>query len=121
MRNQVSLSGEPPVRCQRCGRRLRAAQSVAASLGPGCRARIRAAALSDALRAWTGQQIDKALELITDKGIVRAGMAGVFRTVSSDGQSCYLSAATGCNCRAGLNGRRCYHTAAVVILLAREV
>lgn len=83
-------------------------RSAAAGLGPGCRARIRAAALSEALRAYTAEQISKALELIAGKGIVVSGVAGVFRTVSSDGTAYYLTAASGqCNCRAGLNGRRC--------------
>ncbi len=101
--------------CQRCGRILTAAVSIAKGYGPGCRARIRAAAAaSAALRDFTVSQIDRARELIADLGIVPSGFAGVFRTVSSTGQEYYLTSPSGCNCRAGLNGRRCYHRAAVI-------
>jgi len=106
-------------RCLRCHRILRAQRSLAAGYGPGCRARIRAAALTEALRDFSAAQLEKARELVADKGVIRTGFAGVFRTVSTDGASYYLTAATGqCNCRAGLNGRRCYHVAAAVMMQA---
>src|SRR5258707_1361523 len=55
-------------RCLRCRRKLRAAASIAASYGPVCRARIRAAALAAALAEFTAAQVDKARELLADGG-----------------------------------------------------
>jgi hypothetical protein len=49
----------------------------------------------DPRRAYTAEQVSKALELIADKGIVASRMARVFRSVSSDGTAYYLSAASG--------------------------
>jgi len=115
----TSGTGTEQVRCLRCHRILQAQKSLSEGYGPGCRARIRAAAMAEALRDFTATQVDKARELIGDKGIVRTGFAGVFRVVSTDGSAYYLTAATGqCNCRAGLNGRRCYHVAAAVMVQA---
>ena len=104
------------VRCLRCHRPLRAARSIKAAYGPGCRARIRAAALAAALRDFTTAQIDKARELIADGGMVPTGFARVWRTVSTDGSAYYLSAPEACNCTGGRFGRRCYHSAAATIL-----
>lgn len=107
-------------RCLRCHRVLRSATSIKAGMGAWCRARVRAAALAEALREWSEAQVEKARELIADGGIVRTNRDGIFRAVSSDGTQNYLVAVTGnCNCRAGLLARRCYHTAAAVILSAR--
>ncbi len=66
-----------PVRCLRCGRALSATASVRTGYGPGCRARIRAAAVADALRDFTAAQVDKARELIADGAIVPTGFARV--------------------------------------------
>jgi hypothetical protein len=121
MKGNIKSRPTEQVHCMRCGRNLRAAASVAAGFGPGCRARIRAAAMTVAVKDFSQAQVDKARELIADKGIIRTGFAGVFRTVSSDGAAYYLTAASGqCNCRAGLNGRRCYHVAAAVMVQARR-
>jgi hypothetical protein len=67
------------IRCLRCGRTLRAATSVKASYGPTCRARIRAAALAQALTDFTANQVDKARELITDGGLIPTNREGVRR------------------------------------------
>ena len=73
----------------------------------------------DPRRAYTAEQVSKALELIADKGIVVSGMVKVFRAVSSDGTAYYLTAASVQRYRrAGLNGRRCY-LAAVAALMYR--
>ena len=112
----MSSQGCGTRKCLRCGRTLRAAQSVAEGYGRGCKARIRAAALAAALRDFTTAQIDKARELIADGGMVPAGFARVWRTVSTDGSAYYLSAPETCNCRGALYGRRCYHSAAATIL-----
>ena len=116
MESNTSVAGQ--VHCLRCHRPLRAARSVAAGYGPGCRARIRAAALADAVKGYTAAQVDKARELIADGGMVPTGFARVWRTVSSDGSSYYLSAPETCNCAGGRHGRRCYHSAAAAILAA---
>jgi hypothetical protein len=111
-----------PVSCLRCGRKLRSAASIRHGYGAWCRARIRAAAIAEAVKDFSAAQVDKARELIADKGIVPTNRAGIFRAVSSDGTQNYLVAITGnCNCRAGLLARRCYHTAAAVILSARGI
>lgn len=104
--------------CLRCGRALRSAASISQGFGPVCRARIIAAAKVTSLADFSKAQQDKAADLIGDKGIVPTGHAGVWRTVSSDGSTFYLTAPAGCNCPAGLNGRRCYHSAAATLLAA---
>jgi hypothetical protein len=59
-------------RCLRpgCGRKLTAPASVKAGYGPVCRARIRAAALAEAVKDFTAKQVEKARELIADGGLV---------------------------------------------------
>jgi Family of unknown function (DUF6011) len=105
-------------RCLRCGRNLTAAASVTAGYGRMCKARIIAAAKVVELAGFTAAQRDKAAELIGDKGIVPTGLAGVWRTVSSKGDSYYLTDIWACNCRAGRGGRPCYHRLAARILAA---
>jgi len=104
--------------CLRCGRKLRAAASITRGYGPGCRARILAAAKLTALAGFTADQISKARELIEDGGVARI-RRGIYRMASSDGTRTYLTAATGqCNCPAGLRGRACYHAATARIVSA---
>lgn len=104
--------------CLRCGRTITAAASIKAQYGPGCRARIRAAALTEAVKGFTAAQADKARQLIDDGGIV-AIRQGIFRASASNGTDFYLVAVTGqCNCPAGLRSRACYHFAAARIMNA---
>lgn len=105
-------------RCMRCGRRLQAAASIAAGYGSGCRARIRTAARTADLAAWTQRQLEDARELIEDGGVVPTSRPDVFRTVSSDGLEIHLTHPGACNCPAGLRSVRCYHRAAVALVLA---
>ncbi len=105
-------------RCLRCGRALRSVKSLAASYGPVCRARIRAAALAAAVADFTAAQVTKARELISDGGLVPTRRPGVFRAVSSDGTASYLTHSAACNCPAGLRGRSCYHSLSVRIVSA---
>jgi Family of unknown function (DUF6011) len=110
-----------PVRCLRpgCGRVLRAAASVKAGYGPVCRARIRAAALAEAVKGWAAEQVEKARQLIADNGLVPTRRPGVFRAVSSNGLDTYLTHSAVCNCPAGLRRRKpCYHVLAARIVLA---
>ncbi len=108
------------VKCQGCGRTLRAAASVAAGRGPQCRARVRrAAAVIDAKPG----QVTKALELIADGGIVPTSRRGVFRTVGSKGDVIYLTHSNTCTCPSGLRrltACTCYHSVAARLLLAAD-
>jgi hypothetical protein len=69
---------------------------------------MRAAALAQAVKDFTTEQVGKARELIADGGIVR--------TRPSDGVTLYSAHFAGCSCPAGIHGRRCYHVAAVRII-----
>lgn len=114
----VNGTGAGQANCLRCGRALRSAAGISQGFGPVCRARLIAAAAVTSLADFTRAQQDKAADLIGDKGIVPTGHAGVWRTVSSNGQAFYLTAPEACNCPAGLNGRRCYHSAAATLMAA---
>jgi hypothetical protein len=108
----------PATRCLRCRRALTAAASVGAGYGPGCRARIRGAALATSPAEFTAGQIARAPELLADAGLIPTSRAGVYQSVSSDGATIYLTHGAGCTCPAGTrgNGRICYHRAAAWIL-----
>ncbi len=69
------------------------------------------------LAEFKASQLEDAAELITDGGIVPLRSI-IFRTVSTDGTELHLTTANACNCKAGLRGIRCYHTAAARILMA---
>lgn len=104
--------------CLRCGRILRAADSVARGMGRTCRAKVTAAAKAKAAAEYKPATAAKAMELIEMGGIV-AIRTGVFRAVSSDGTRTYLTAPQACNCAAGLKGQFvCFHRAAAAIMLA---
>jgi hypothetical protein len=107
----------PATRCLRCRRALTATASISAGYGPGCRARIRAAALTSPAE-FTAAQITRARELLADGGLIPTNHAGVYQSVSSDGVTTYLTHRAGCTCPAGTrgNGRTCYHRAAARIL-----
>jgi hypothetical protein len=107
-------------RCLSCGRPIRSAESIAAGRGSGCRAKIRKAAKSADLSAWTPRQVEQARELIEDGGLVPSGREGVFFAVSTDGAEVYRCAAGFCECPAGQAStpKLCYHRAGVVIVTA---
>ena len=106
-------------KCLRCGRALRSLSSVSAGYGPVCRARIRAAAIAEAVKDFAATTVDKARELIADGGLIPTTREGVFRAVSSKGDgTAYLVHAAVCACPAGVRGRACYHLAAARILTA---
>jgi hypothetical protein len=105
--------------CLRCGRTIYAAASVRAKYGPGCRARIRREAVAAVGEDFKAEQFAKALELISDGGLVPHAHAGVYRAVSSRGDVTYLAHSHGCTCPAGLRSRSaCYHQAAARVLEA---
>lgn len=101
--------------CLRCGRALRSAKSRAAGYGAKCATHIRRAAVD--LADYQAHQIASARELIEDGGIVPLRSV-VFLVVSTDGTEIHRTAPTGCNCKAGLKGTRCYHQLAARLLLA---
>lgn len=108
-------------RCTRCGRILRSAASIARSYGRGCQAKIRAAAKAKAVAEFKPATVEKAEQLIADRGIVaiRTRRTPVFRVVASNGGATYLTAPQACNCAAGLRSKSaCYHRAAAAILAA---
>ena len=114
------MTAEQPAKCLRCGHKIRSAASLAAKYGPVCRARIRLAAINEAVKGFAATQVDKARELIADGGLIPTGRPGVFRAVSSKGDTTYLVHSAVCNCPAGLRERACYHRAAASILIAAK-
>ena len=112
----MSSTGDGQAHCLRCGRRLTAAASIREKYGRWCRAKMRTAALAEALARFTAEQVEKARQLIEDGGLIAAA-AGMFSAVSSRGDATYtVSAAGPCDCKAGQNGRQCYHLAAACIM-----
>lgn len=106
--------------CLRCGRPLRAVRSVSDGFGRWCKARVREAAGTADLSAFHGWQIDKAREAIEQQAIVPSSRKGLYAAVSGDGTTVYLVDAieVSCTCKAGANGRSCYHLAGALILWA---
>ncbi|MFI6304294.1 DUF6011 domain-containing protein [Amycolatopsis thailandensis] len=105
-------------RCTRCGRVLRSATSIARGYGRTCQAKVRAAAKSSAHKR---AQVEKAVELIADGGLVlvRRAKTRVFQVVASNGTDRYLTAPNACTCKAGLAGRFvCYHRIAAQLVTA---
>ena len=60
----------------------------------------------------------KAVEAIEQGAILPTSRPNLYTAVSGDGSTTYLVAAQSCTCPAGVKDRRCYHVAAVRILLA---
>jgi hypothetical protein len=104
-------------RCLRCGRKLSAAKSVAASFGPGCLAAIRREAREHALDGLTAKQAAEATEIVADGGVVPSAHKGVWLAASGDGSQVYRATPGGqCNCKWGMRtlpGKPCKHVGAV--------
>ncbi len=68
-------------------------------------------------KAW---QVTKATEAIEEQAVVPSSRPGLYASVSGDGVTVYLTDAIerSCTCKAGANGRLCYHLAAALILQA---
>jgi hypothetical protein len=113
-----SLERQFGSRCLRCGLKLSAASSIATGYGWYCARLVRLAARTVELAGFARTARENAVELIAAGGVVPAGFPGVFRTVSSSGDAYYLTHSAACNCPAGLNGRLCYHVAAVRFITA---
>lgn len=103
---------ERVTRCVICGRLV---GNGDLPIGRVCKSRLRSVDVSDAKPF----QIDKALDLIVDRAIVRTRIRyvlPVFRCTSSDGARTYLVVPTACTCPAGLVGQLCYHRIAARML-----
>jgi len=119
--SNASATSTETARCLGCRRPIRAAESLAAGYGAGCRAKIRKAAQTADLSAWTASQIEDARQAIKDGAVVPSTRKGVFHVVGEDGTEVHLVARNGCNCEHGLKTRQsrpCYHRCAVAIMLA---
>lgn len=103
--------------CLSCGRKLRSVKSIARGRGQACQTKVNKSLKTADLSEFSTKQVESARELIEDGAIVLV-RPNVFRSVSSDGQSEYLTHPAVCNCPAGLKDRACYHRAAVIVLLA---
>ena len=122
----MSNATEHTAKCLRCGRvrHFRTAAAALAAKPPGrvCAARIRLAAITEAVKGFAAEQVAKARELISDGGLIATGRPGVFRAVSSKGDgTTYLTAANSCSCPSGLRrltACTCYHSLAARICLA---
>jgi hypothetical protein len=107
--------------CLGCRRLIRSAEALATGYGSGCRAKIRRAARTTDLSAWTESQVEDARQAIEDGAVVPSTRPGVFHIVSSDGTEVHLTAERGCNCTSGLQTRPprpCWHRCAVAVVLA---
>jgi hypothetical protein len=107
-------------KCTRCHRTLRSASSLAVGMGRTCARKARQEqAAKLILASYSPVQVEKVRELLADGGIARTSRH-TFEVVSSDGTRRYEVDATraACNCKAGENGRRCFHLAAAQLLAA---
>ena len=116
----MATTSEQSVHCLRCGRRLTAAASIGAGYGRVCRSRIAQAAQVADLSAFHAWQAKKAREAIEMRAVVPSSRTGLYVAVSGDGTTVYLVDVLegSCTCKAAANGRRCYHLAAALILVA---
>ncbi len=104
------------MRCVLCGRPL-GGSVIDLPIGRVCKRKLLSVDLTDAKPF----QVDKALDLIVDRGIVRIRTRftlPTFKVASSDGSTTYLTAPSACTCPAGLATRLCYHRLAVRMLTA---
>jgi hypothetical protein len=115
----MSNTEAPTTKCLRCGRTLRSAKSAARGYGAWCAAKIRAAAIAEAVKGFATAQVEKAQELIEMGGLVPV-RGQIFRAVSSTGDETYLTHPQTCSCKAARRGKAapCYHSLAARVLVA---
>lgn len=98
-------------KCKRCHRKLTDPTSVARRYGRTCAAKVKAK-VDATVTAYKQPQVDKALALITDGGIVASGVDSFYAVRGG----LYRTDATLCTCPAGQHGRTCYHLIAARVL-----
>lgn len=106
--------------CKRCGRTLRADDSIARGMGRTCaRKASQEAAAKLVLANYTEAQVEKVRELLADGGVARTSRH-TFLAIASNGIDRYTidTAHTSCTCKAGERGIRCYHLGAALLLAA---
>lgn len=104
--------------CTECGRILRSEASIARQMGPTCAARKTAAANLSTPFKDAEDAARKALQIITDKAIVRTRTQGQYLVVASHGDQSYLVDVleSSCTCKAGARLGRCSHLLAANIV-----
>lgn len=101
-----------PAKCKRCHRALRDPKSVARGYGRTCAAKV-AAKVNATVATFKPAQVDKAMALIANGGIVTLG-GSFYQATGSHG--IYRTDATLCTCPAGQRDRTCYHLIAARVL-----
>lgn len=115
----MTATAAPTTNCLRCGRALTSAKSIAAGYGRGCARKIRAN--TETLGAqFTDRQIEDAVELVEDGGVIPTDSPLTFLTVSGDGEETYMTTTYSCTCPRGEHGRACYHQAAVLAVVGTQ-
>lgn len=107
-------------KCKRCHRVLRSADSIARQMGRTCARKARQEAAARLVLAnYTEVQVAKVQELLADGGVQRVDRT-TFLAVASNGIDRYevSTAHASCTCKAGQNGRKCYHLAAATLAAA---
>ena len=107
-------------KCRRCHRTLRSAASIAAGMGRTCARKTRQEAAARLVLAnYSSVQVEKVRELLADGGVQRVDRT-TFLAVASNGIDRYevSTAHASCTCKAGQNGRACYHLGAAQLLAA---
>ncbi len=111
------LTGQPAV-CGRCGRRLSSTVSIERGYGRHCFGKVKAltAIVGNSTEARYTTQINKAIEVIEDAGVLR--YYGAYLVVASNGLCAYAvdAEALTCTCTAGIFQKPCYHRAAVYLV-----
>lgn len=114
----IGMTTTKTATCTRCRATLRSAKSVARGMGAHCARRARQEA-AVAAAGFKSAAVEKARQLIADRGILPIRGRRVFQVIASNGVDRYLTAVNTCNCPAGLRGKHsCYHSAAAVMLAA---
>lgn len=107
----MSKDAGTPVKCKRCNAPLRSAASIKAGYSKRCMKLDQAErrAIEAALAGASADQREKVLEAIEDRAITATEVDGLYMIASSRGDQTYLVHQDACACRAGVNGRRCWH------------
>lgn len=107
-------------KCKRCHRVLRSADSIARQMGRTCARKARQEqAAKLVLASYSPVQVEKVRELLADGGVQRVDRT-TWLAVASNGIDRYevSTAHASCTCKAGQNGRTCYHLGAAQLLAA---